>query len=118
MEKITLSSRSSSLPRLAVALLAAVLTLVGFVASARAEVIVDLTPPSGTLFDPGGMLVWNTKSYDVSFSSSTPISALEWKINLAATQTIAVRIYNSAKTLIASGTPVPGTGSSSSCALR
>lgn len=71
------------------------------------ELLIDLTPSSGSLVsadDP----YWASKGYLLTASQTINVVALEWWINLPSAATISARIYNSAGTLVASGTAVAG----------
>lgn len=72
---------------------------------------IDLTPPSGTLQDPGNAIVWVSRGMTVSFSQAVTITAVEWKASLAVNATFAARIYDESNMqLVASGTATNGTG--------
>jgi hypothetical protein len=69
--------------------------------------IVDLTPSTGTLNEanaPG----WATKGYVLTASQDIDVAGFEWWINLPAAANVAARIYNSAGTLVASGSAATG----------
>src|SRR5438093_4628100 len=80
-------------------------------APARAQIVVDITPPTGMLMDPGDGVFWNTKGYQVRFMQPIQVTGIEWKINLSQNGTVAARIYDFGnKQLLAKGAPVAGTG--------
>ncbi len=76
------------------------------------EQAVDLTPPSGTLVDPGNTVVWAIRGYTVTFSTAANITGVEWKANLALADTITSEIWDPAtQTKVATGAVVNGAGS-------
>ena len=75
---------------------------------ADAEVTVDLTPPTGTLYDSTDVPLWETKGYQLTPTADTHVVGLEWWINQPSSGWIAARLYSSSAVLIASGTQTWG----------
>ncbi len=72
---------------------------------------VNLTPPTGTLYDPGDAIYHNTRGYTVSCATNTSISAIQWLINAPVGSVVSARIYNnSTGQLLVAGAQANGTG--------
>ncbi len=72
------------------------------------ETAVEIFPPTGTLYDPGSSSVWSVRAYTVTFAQSQTISGVEWKANLASSDSIHAEIWNTSQTQLALGSNVTG----------
>jgi hypothetical protein len=73
--------------------------------------MVDITPQTGTLYDPGNPVYWVGRYYTVTFNSATQISGIDFKMTLANADTIRAEIWDTTTQLkVATGTTVNGTG--------
>jgi hypothetical protein len=78
---------------------------------AATSVVVDITPPTGWLNDPGNAGGWSAKYYVATFNTATPITAFDLKCTLPSSLSIRAQIWDTATQVkLATGTPVFGNG--------
>jgi hypothetical protein len=72
---------------------------------------VQIFPPTGTLVDPGNSSVWSARYYTVTLAQALTLTAIEWRAQLAATDSIRAQVWDpSTQVKLASGTNVTGNG--------
>ncbi len=72
---------------------------------------VEIFPPSGTLEDPGAASVWSARYYTVTFAQAQTIVGVEWRANIATSDSIYAEIWNpSTQASLVKGTTVNGSG--------